>query len=111
MTYSLWDKISPVNGTEAIDIIGPEQTENDDEFILFFDGEEVVSIESVSTLRSIYGITEEGWEDAAAAYLAITATPSEPTVEERLADLESKTYINTDTLDVIIFDILPSIPG
>ena len=73
MRYELWDKQSPVNGNEAISIIGEEQMLNEDNFILVYDNEVVIAIESIDTLRVAYELVGETWESIADQYLAMIA--------------------------------------
>lgn len=77
MIYEQWDKQSPVNDIEAIDLIGQEQMENDDIFILVKDDEgNIISVESIATIQAIYGFEGESWEEVAEQYLE-TIKPEE----------------------------------
>ena len=72
MTYEIWNKQTPINGVEAIDIIGEEQINNDDTFVIFYNEiNEVVAIESINTIKIIYSFTGLTVEDVIAEYIAM----------------------------------------
>jgi len=77
MKYEIWDKTTPINGVEAIDIIGEEQMENDDIFLIFHNDEnEVIAIESIDTIKPIYGFVGETPEQIADEYIQMRQKPS-----------------------------------
>ena len=59
MKYQQWDKKSDVNGKTALELIGEEQMQNDDLFIIFTDDAGTfLSLESVDTLKAIYNFNK-----------------------------------------------------
>lgn len=106
MTYELWDKQTSVNGKEAIEIIGQEQMENDDQFILFKDDTgAVIAIESVNTIKDSYGLTGDTWEEVAQAYLTYKASETLPkTPQEEITESKEKiTLLEQAITELTIF--------
>lgn len=89
MRHEIWDKITPINGKEAIDIIGKEQIDNADQFVIFYENDIIIAIESVNTLKTTYGFAGITVDDIAAEYITRQSTSSvAPSIEERLASTE-----------------------
>lgn len=103
MIYAEWDKQSPINGIEAVDIIGAEQMLNDDKFFVLYDDNLVItSIESVNTVKSILGITtDETIDIIAAKYIEYISTPILAPAQE-IANLKTEVQQLQDTIDSML---------
>lgn len=90
MTYELWDKKKKVDGKEPVEIIGEEQLNSDEQFLLFYEGESIVAIESISTIKVIYNLKGETPEEIAEAYIVYqnASNIKEPGIEDYIIDLD-----------------------
>lgn len=111
MTYEKLDKEGWLDGRLVLEIIGIEQIQNADEFIVFRnESGETLAVESVATLKHAYGLQAETWEEAAEAYVEILAnTAPQKTPEEQIKALQDQNDLLSQTMDSILTEILPSL--
>lgn len=107
MKYQQWDKKSDVNGKTALELIGQEQIDNDDVFIIFIDDKgDFASLESVATLRAIYNFQGETVDAVAAEYIEYKKNEKPiPTPEEQLKALQERVDLANKAIDSLIMGV------
>lgn len=83
-TVEVWDKISPINGISAKEVIDSQRIGISEEIFLVFNGEKVEEIQSKNTISSNYNIDSNlSCEEVAQKYLEI----------KKEDELKSKEYL------------------